>query len=70
MVTGWRLHHFAPGEGLAQGAHLAAHDDADWLPIEVPGDVQKFRMRLSLHLPLKEVHTEMTEVWPGRGLRF
>lgn len=44
MVTsldGWKLRDFAPGEGLAAGAHLPEHAEHDWLPIHVPGDVHR-----------------------------
>src|SRR6185436_1346778 len=41
MVAVWRLRDFAPGEGLSRGAHQAGHADADWLPIDVPGDVHR-----------------------------
>src|SRR4051812_2845260 len=41
MVTVWKVADFAPGEGQSRGAHLAEHADADWLPIEVPGDVHR-----------------------------
>jgi beta-mannosidase len=37
----WKLRDFAPGAGEAAGAHLAGHADADWLPIQVPGDVHR-----------------------------
>ncbi|MDH7487382.1 MAG: glycoside hydrolase family 2 protein [Anaerolineae bacterium] len=35
----WRLRDFTPGQGMAAGAHLPDHDDADWHPASVPGDV-------------------------------
>jgi hypothetical protein len=35
----WKLRDFTPGQGLAAGAHLPDHDDADWHPASVPGDV-------------------------------
>jgi len=35
----WKLGDFMPGQGLAAGAHLPDHDDADWHPASVPGDV-------------------------------
>jgi beta-mannosidase len=37
----WRLHDFAPGEGLAAGAHTATFDDHAWTPVPVPGDVHR-----------------------------
>src|SRR5205809_5822226 len=40
-MTDWRIHDFRPGDGLRDGAHLADFDDADWLPIDVPGDVHR-----------------------------
>ncbi len=42
MLSGtWRMRDFDPGAGLSAGAELPSHDDADWLPIDVPGDVHK-----------------------------
>jgi beta-mannosidase len=35
----WKLRDFTPGQGPAAGAHLPGHDDADWHPASVPGDV-------------------------------
>ena len=35
----WKLRDFTPGQGLALGAHLPDHDDADWHLASVPGDV-------------------------------
>jgi beta-mannosidase len=34
----WKLRDFAPGQGLAAGAHLPDHDDTGWHPASVPGD--------------------------------
>ncbi len=36
----WRLQHFADGIGANSGVYRAEHDDADWLPATVPGQVQ------------------------------
>jgi beta-mannosidase len=35
----WKLRDFTPGQGLAAGADLPDHDDADWHRASVPGDV-------------------------------
>jgi beta-mannosidase len=35
----WKLRDFTPGQGLAAGAHLPDHDDTNWHPASVPGDV-------------------------------
>jgi beta-mannosidase len=40
-VTAWKLRDFTPGAGLVEGAHLPAHADADWLSVDVPGDVHR-----------------------------
>jgi beta-mannosidase len=37
----WKLHDFAPGEGLAAGAYTATFDDHAWIPVPVPGDVHQ-----------------------------
>ena len=37
----WRLSDFAPGAGLAAGAHHTNFDDTIWLPVGVPGDVHR-----------------------------
>ena len=37
----WKLQDFAPGAGLAAGAHAPTYADHDWLPIAVPGDVHR-----------------------------
>ena len=41
MFDLWRLHDFAPGEGVAAGAHAEHFSDDHWLPIDVPGDVHR-----------------------------
>ena len=41
MFEQWRLQDFAPGEGVAAGAHGASFADDGWLPIDVPGDVHR-----------------------------
>lgn len=41
MFDRWKLQNFAPGEGLALGAHAAQFADDAWLPIAVPGDVHR-----------------------------
>lgn len=41
MFSQWRLQDFAPGVGVANGAHMEQFDDASWLPIDVPGDVHR-----------------------------
>ncbi|MFN8634307.1 MAG: glycoside hydrolase family 2 protein [Chloroflexota bacterium] len=41
MFDEWRLHDFAPGDGIHAGARSEAYADDDWLPIQVPGDVHK-----------------------------
>ncbi len=35
----WKLQDFAPGEGLAAGAHRPDCPDDAWIPVNVPGDV-------------------------------
>jgi beta-mannosidase len=40
LSDGWKIQDFAPGEGLAAGAHAGYSDDA-WLSIPVPGDVHR-----------------------------
>lgn len=35
----WKLRDFTTGQGLVAGTHLPDHDDADWHPASVPGDV-------------------------------
>ena len=39
MFDLWKLHDFDPGAGLDAGAHLPDHDTADWVDVDVPGDV-------------------------------
>ena len=41
LAAGWKVHDFAPGEGLALGVHQPGHVDSDWLDIPVPGDVHR-----------------------------
>jgi beta-mannosidase len=41
VFDAWRLHEFAPGDGVRAGANTEAFDDGDWLPIDVPGDVHR-----------------------------
>src|SRR5690349_20480985 len=41
MFDEWRLQDFAPGEGVATGAHTEHFDDGAWLPIAAPGDVHR-----------------------------
>ncbi|MBV9546045.1 MAG: glycoside hydrolase family 2 protein [Chloroflexi bacterium] len=41
LSDGWKVQDFAPGEGLAAGAHQPHYMDADWLRIPVPGDVHR-----------------------------
>ena len=40
MLDRGKLRHFAPGDGVAAGAHLRP-DDGDWLDIADPGDVHR-----------------------------
>lgn len=37
----WQLGDFAPGAGIAAGAHRVDFDDRDWLAIAAPGDVHR-----------------------------
>lgn len=39
MFDLWKLHDFDPGAGLDAGAHLPEFDAADWVDVDVPGDV-------------------------------
>jgi len=41
LEANWKLHHFAPGDGLERGAHSPDYRDDDWLPVAVPGDVHR-----------------------------
>jgi beta-mannosidase len=41
LSDGWKVQDFAPGEGLAAGAHQSGHADHGWLDIPVPGDVHR-----------------------------
>ncbi|HEU4323542.1 MAG TPA: glycoside hydrolase family 2 protein [Roseiflexaceae bacterium] len=41
LLDTWRLGDFAPGEGVAQGAHRAEFDHSGWLEITAPGDVHQ-----------------------------
>ena len=41
LSDGWKVQDFAPGAGVAAGAHLPSHADRDWLGIPVPGDVHR-----------------------------
>ncbi len=41
MFDRWMLHDFAPGEGLAAGAHSEGYQGDDWLDIAAPGDVHR-----------------------------
>ena len=41
LTAPWRLSDFAPGEGVAAGAHAPTLDDSGWLPVDVPGDVHR-----------------------------
>ncbi|MGH2347617.1 MAG: glycoside hydrolase family 2 protein, partial [Chloroflexota bacterium] len=40
MFTLWNLRDYAPGEGVAMGAHVKPLDTG-WLPVAVPGDVHR-----------------------------
>ena len=37
----WKIRDFAPGAGVESAAHTSAHEDADWLRIDAPGDVHR-----------------------------
>lgn len=39
MFDVWKLHDFAPGEGVERGAAQMDHDDGGWIDVRVPGDV-------------------------------
>jgi beta-mannosidase len=41
MLDRWRLKDFAPGQGLAAGAHAADLDDSGWTPATAPGDTHQ-----------------------------
>ena len=41
LATGWKIHEFEPGAGLAAGAHTAGYADEEWIGIAVPGDVHR-----------------------------
>lgn len=41
MFDRWKLQDFAPGDGLAAGAHSKDFDDSGWLAVAVPGDVHR-----------------------------
>lgn len=41
MFDLWKLQDYAPGAGLAAGAHLPKHADSGWIPVPVPGDVHQ-----------------------------
>ncbi len=40
-ASSWKLHDFAPGDGVRAAAHLPEHADHAWLDIAVPGDVHR-----------------------------
>jgi beta-mannosidase len=41
MFNPWKLKDFAPGEGVAQGVFSASVVGADWIDVDVPGDVHR-----------------------------
>jgi beta-mannosidase len=41
MIERWLLKDFAPGEGVAHGAHQEGYEEVDWLDVSVPGDVHQ-----------------------------
>jgi len=38
-IKAWKLRGYRPGAGLADGAAQPDHDETDWLPAQVPGEV-------------------------------
>jgi beta-mannosidase len=41
MFTQWKLKDFAPGEGVALGIYTTSPVGADWIDVDVPGDVHR-----------------------------
>jgi hypothetical protein len=41
LEANWKLHDFAPGDGLKVGAQAPEHPEHEWLPTAVPGDVHR-----------------------------
>ncbi len=39
MFELWKLHDYAPGEGVRRGAANESFDDSDWIDVRAPGDV-------------------------------
>jgi beta-mannosidase len=63
----WKLRDFTPGQGLAAGAHLPDHDDADWHPASVPGDVHTALVEIGrLAPPFYNMNVETCQWVEGR----